>query len=94
MQPSSSRRWIAARAIQILKKGIDANPSAWRLHQHLGYIYWKQGNFQAASETYGQGAAIPGAPPWMEAMKAQMAAKGGSRSTAHTDLRTHVSRDR
>ena len=69
-------------AIQILKKGIAANPSKWRLHQHLGYIYWKQGNFQAAAETYGQGAAIPGAPPWVEAMKAQMAFKGGSRSTA------------
>ena len=69
-------------AIQILKKGIAANPSRWRLHQHLGYIYWKQGNFQEAGETYGNGAAIQGAPPWMEVMKAQMAFKGGSRSTA------------
>lgn len=70
------------RAIQILKRGIDANPSRWRLHQHLGYIYWKQGKYQEAAETYGNGAAIPGAPPWMEAMKAQMAVKGGSLSTA------------
>ncbi len=69
-------------AIQIVKKGIAANPSRWQLHQQLGYIYWKQGDFQAAGETYDKGAAIPGAPPWMEAMKAQMAVKGGSRSTA------------
>ena len=69
-------------AIKIVKKGIEANPSRWGLYQHLGYIYWKQGDFQAAGETYGKGAAIPGAPVWMEAMKAQMAAKGGSRSTA------------
>ena len=70
------------RAIQIMKKGIAANPSVWRFHQHLGYIYWKQKNFQAASETFSQGAAIPGAPSWMEAMKAKMLADGGSREVA------------
>ena len=48
------------RAIQIMKKGIAANPFEWRFHQHLGYIYWKQKNFQAAGEIYSQGAAIPG----------------------------------
>lgn len=69
-------------AIRLTRKGIDANPTAWRLYQHLGYIYWQQRDFQAASETYGRGAMLPGAPPWMEAMKAHMAADGGSRSTA------------
>ena len=69
-------------AIRITKNGIDANPNAWRLYQHLGYIYWQQGNYQAASETYGRGAQIPGVPPWMEAMKAKMLADGGSRDTA------------
>jgi tetratricopeptide (TPR) repeat protein len=69
-------------AIRITKKGIDANPSAWRLYQHLGFIYWQQHNYQAASEAYGKGAQIPEAPAWMEAMKARMAAEGGSRSTA------------
>jgi tetratricopeptide (TPR) repeat protein len=69
-------------AIRITQKGIDANPNAWRLYQHLGYIYWQQRNYQAASEIYGRGAQIPGAPPWMEAMKAKMAADGGSRTTA------------
>jgi tetratricopeptide (TPR) repeat protein len=69
-------------AIRITQKGIAANPNAWRLYQHLGYIYWQQQDYQAASETYGRGAQITGAPPWMEAMKAKMAADGGSRSTA------------
>lgn len=69
-------------AIRITQKGIDANPNAWRLYHHLGYIYWQQHNYQTASEIYGRGAQIPGAPPWMEAMKAKMAADGGSRSTA------------
>lgn len=69
-------------AIRITEKGIEANPHAWRLHQHLGYIYWQQGNYRAASESYSRGAQVPGAPQWMEAMKAKMLAEGGSRATA------------
>jgi tetratricopeptide (TPR) repeat protein len=69
-------------AIRLTQKGIDANPHAWRLYQHLGYIYWRQGQYELASETYGRGAQIPGAPPWMEAMKAKLVSDGGSRSTA------------
>jgi len=69
-------------AIGIAQKGIEANPNAWRLYHHLGYIYWQQKNYAAASDIYGRGAQIPGAPPWMEAMKAKMLAEGGSRETA------------
>jgi tetratricopeptide (TPR) repeat protein len=69
-------------AIRITEKGINANPTAWRLYQQLGYIYWQRRDFQSASEAYGRGALIPDAPPWMGAMKARMAAEGGSRTTA------------
>src|SRR5262249_21935317 len=69
-------------AIRITQKGIAANPNAWRLYHQLGYVYWQQGRFQEASQAYGKGARIPGAPSWMEAMKARMAAEGGSRATA------------
>lgn len=69
-------------AIRITRKGIAANPSSWKLYYHLGYIYWQRGDFQAAANTYGAGAQIPGAPAWMMAMKAKMSAEGGSRSTA------------
>jgi tetratricopeptide (TPR) repeat protein len=68
-------------AIRITQKGIEANPNAWKLYHHLGYIYWQQRDYQAASEIYGRGAQVPGAPPWMQAMKAKMAADGGSRTT-------------
>jgi tetratricopeptide (TPR) repeat protein len=71
-----------ADAIRIINKGIAANPSAWRLYQHLGYIYWQQKNFAAAADAYGRGATIPGAPPWMQAMKAKMLGEGGSPDTA------------
>ncbi len=69
-------------AIRITRKGIDANPDAWWLYQHLGYIYWQQEDYAAAADVYGRGAELPGAPDWMQAMKARMAAEGGSRATA------------
>jgi len=69
-------------AIRITRKGIAANPSAWRLYQHLGFIYWQQKDFRAAGEAYDQGSKLAGAPAWMEAMKARMATEGGSRELA------------
>lgn len=69
-------------AIALLKKGIAANPSAWQLYQHLGYIYWQHGDYQQASEAYGAGAHLAGAPKWMEALSARMLAEGGSRQLA------------
>lgn len=69
-------------AIRLLNKGINANPQAWRLYHHLGYIYWQRGDYQKSSETYAAGSRLSNAPGWMEAMSARMAAEGGSRSTA------------
>jgi tetratricopeptide (TPR) repeat protein len=69
-------------AIKLLQKGIENNPSEWRLLHHLGYIYWQRKDYQAASETYAAGAKLPNAPAWMQAMSARMLAEGGSRETA------------
>ena len=76
-------------AIRIARKGIAANPTAWRLYQHLGYIYWQQRDFQAAGDVYAQGAKLPGAPTWMQAMKAKMAVEGGSREVAR-EIYSHM----
>jgi tetratricopeptide (TPR) repeat protein len=69
-------------AINLLNAGIAANPSAWRLYQHLGYVYWKRNDYHKASEAYTAGAKLPGAPPWMMAIGARMKAEGGSRDAA------------
>ena len=69
-------------AIKLIKKGIAANPQAWRLHTYLGYIYWQQNRFEEAGAAYAAGARINGAPAWVTSMSAQMATKGGSRDTA------------
>jgi tetratricopeptide (TPR) repeat protein len=69
-------------AIRFINRGIEANPSEWKLYHHLGYILWQKGRFAEAAEAYRRGAAIPGAMPWMRGMVAQMELKGGSRETA------------
>jgi tetratricopeptide (TPR) repeat protein len=69
-------------AIALLSKGIAANPSSWRLHQDLGYIYWQRKDYARASQVYEAGAKLPGAPTWVTAMAARMKAEGGSPEAA------------
>jgi tetratricopeptide (TPR) repeat protein len=69
-------------AISLLNYGIAANPSSWRLHHYLGYIYWQRKDYVQASEIYAVGAKLPGAPAWMAALSARLKAEGGSRGAA------------
>ncbi len=75
-------------AVRLVNKGIDANPTAWRLYSYLGYIRWQQGRFGEAGEAYAAGSRVAGAPAWMGAMAAQMSVKGGSRDTARAIYET------
>lgn len=71
-----------AQAIALTEKGIGNNPDQWRLHQYLGYIYWKLGEYDKASEVYARGSTIAGAPPFMKMMAARMKTEGGGRDIA------------
>ncbi len=74
-------------AIELVSKGIERNPQAWRLYHQLGYIYWHQEKFSDASRVYRAGARIAGAPAWMNSMAAQMEGAGGSRAVAREMFR-------
>ena len=69
-------------AIKLAMRAIQDNPQDWRLHQDLGFIFWKQKRYQEASEAYKNGSKIAGAPAWMQQMSGVMLAKGGDRETA------------
>lgn len=75
------------KAIDLAEKGIRNNPDKWRLHQYLGYIYWRQKNYEKAALTYEAGSRIDGAPPFMREMAASMRARGGSRDVARAMYR-------
>lgn len=77
-------------AVALLHKGIAANPSSWRLYQHLGYIYWQRQDYEKASEAYAAGAKQAGAPEWMAAMAARMKGEHGSRDAAR-EMYRHLS---
>jgi hypothetical protein len=74
-------------AIRLTLKGIDRNPGSWRLYQHLGYIYWKLGQYDKAAEAYEKGSQIEGAAPFMRLMAGAMITEGGSRATARKVFR-------
>jgi predicted Zn-dependent protease len=75
-------------AVRLVNKGIEANPRAWRLRSHLGYIHWQAGRYAEAGEAYRAAAGVPGAPAWLGVMAAQMATKGGSRDTSRAIYET------
>lgn len=70
------------KAIEITEKGIRNSPQEWRLYHYLGFIYWKKGDYEKASEIYQKGASIDSAPAFMKIMSAKVKADGGSRNTA------------
>ncbi|MBK8466861.1 MAG: hypothetical protein IPL32_13610 [Chloracidobacterium sp.] len=77
----------AEKAVELASTGIANNPNEWRLYQHLGYIYWRLGQYEKASEIYEKGSQIEGAASFMKIMAASMKTKGGSRETARAIYR-------
>jgi tetratricopeptide (TPR) repeat protein len=69
-------------AIDLLERGIRANPREWRLYQDLGYIYWQSGDYQKAAECYDSGSKVEGSAWWMRDLAGVMRIKGGSREMA------------
>lgn len=71
--------------IALVKKGIAANPTKWRLYYDLGFIYWmEKQDYKSAAEAFATGAKIPGAQPWMWTMAGSMAQGGDQLEMART----------
>jgi hypothetical protein len=70
-------------ALQLVRRGIVANPSYWRLWQDLGFIYyWDLKDYTSASRVFLVGSQRPGALVWMKVMAAAVAAQGGESRTS------------
>jgi hypothetical protein len=66
-------------AIQLVKRGIAANPGEWRLGTDLGFLYyWRMKDYPDAAATYLATSKNPKAPPWVKVMAARIEDKGGS----------------
>ncbi|HUI41094.1 MAG TPA: hypothetical protein VL523_03905 [Terriglobia bacterium] len=70
-------------ALTLIRRGIAANPSYWRLWQDLGFIYyWDLKDYAGAARAFEEGSRQPGADLWMKTMAASVAAQGGELSTS------------
>ena len=70
-------------AVDLVKKGIAANPEEWRLYGDLGLIYSIHlKDYQKAAAAYLEGSKIPTAQIYMKAMAASVAQRGDSFETS------------
>jgi hypothetical protein len=70
-------------AIELVKRGIAANPNEWRLGTDLGLLYYlRLRDDHQAFEAYLQASKIPGAPVWTRMMAARIAQRGGALETS------------
>jgi hypothetical protein len=71
------------KAVTLLEKGIQANPSYWRMYFTLGFVhYTDRHDPKAAQEAFERGSNVPGALPFMKVMAARMAEHADDLSTA------------
>jgi len=72
------------KAVELLERGIKANPEYWRLYQDLGDVYYfDEKNYLKASQAFEEGSRNPAALAWMKTMAAKIAAEGGSLETSY-----------
>ena len=70
-------------ALALIRRGIAANPSYWRLWQDLGFIYyWDLKDYAQAAKAFEAGSRQPGADLWMKTLAASVAAQGGELATS------------
>jgi len=71
------------RAIELLERGIKANPDFWRMYEDLGFVYYfNLKDYKKASEAFLEGSKNPNALPWMKLLAARVSEKGNERETS------------
>jgi hypothetical protein len=69
--------------VQLIQRGIKANPDQWRLYEDLGFVYYFDlKDYPKASEAFLEGSKNPRALVWMKVMAARIAAEGESYETS------------
>lgn len=69
--------------IELLQRGIRANPEYWRFYEDLGFIYYFDlRDYPKAAAVFLEGSKKPGAMIWMKTFAARIAQKGESLETS------------
>src|ERR1700731_388622 len=71
-------------AVELLERGLKANPDEWRLYYDLGFVYYfDMKDYPKASAAFYEGSKNPKAFIWMKAMAAKIATEGNSTETSN-----------
>jgi hypothetical protein len=71
-------------AVELLERGLKANPEEWRLYYDLGFVYYfDMRDYAKASAALYEGSKNPKAFIWMKAMAAKIATEGNSTETSN-----------
>src|SRR5258708_6308290 len=82
-EPAPSGAGKPELGIELLQRGIRANPEFWRFYEDLGFIYYFQlKDYRKAADAFLEGGKKPGALIWMKALAAGISEKGGTLETA------------
>jgi len=70
-------------AIELVKRGIAANPDEWHLDLDLGFLYyWRMKDYASAAQSFLAASKKPNAPSWLAITAVRVAQKGGSIETS------------
>lgn len=70
-------------AIELLEKGLRAQPTKWEYAEDIGFVYyWQLQDFKQAAAAFSRAADIPGAPWWLRPLAATTLTKGGQREAS------------
>lgn len=70
-------------AIELISRGIRANPKYWQFYEDLGFIYYFNfKDFAKASAAFLEGGNKPGAHIWMKVLAAKVLEQGETRETS------------
>ena len=69
--------------IQLIQRGIQANPDYWRLYEDLGFIYYFElHDYNKAGAAFLEGSKNPQALPWMKVLAAKVSEQGDNPETS------------
>jgi len=69
--------------IQLIQRGIQANPDYWRLYEDLGFIYYFElHDYNKAGTAFLEGSKNPQALPWMKVLAAKVNEQGDNPETS------------
>jgi hypothetical protein len=70
-------------AVDLVQRGIAANPEEWHLYADLGFIYYmRMSDYQKAADAFLEGSKNPKAYVWMKVMAARIAETGKALETS------------